>query len=197
MTDVLGLLHRQRLVAVIREDSLDQARQQSERLISAGLVALEVTFTTPGAAQLIAELSALPNLLVGAGTVLSHDDACSAINAGASFVVSPSLRPEVMRAADRARVLAIPGAFTPTEISTALDLGARAVKLFPASVLGLGGLRALRDVFPAVQFVCTGGIGPDNAQAWLDAGSSVVGCGGSLSKLSLLDLQQLADELRQ
>jgi 2-dehydro-3-deoxyphosphogluconate aldolase/(4S)-4-hydroxy-2-oxoglutarate aldolase len=117
---------------------------------------------------------------VGVGTVVTADDVDVASDAGAAFVVSPAVVPAMMLRAVDVGIDAIPGAFTPTEILQARDLGATAVKLFPAPVGGPAYVRALRGPIPTVPFVTTGGVGLDDVGAYLDAGATCVGLGSEL-----------------
>jgi 2-dehydro-3-deoxyphosphogluconate aldolase/(4S)-4-hydroxy-2-oxoglutarate aldolase len=117
---------------------------------------------------------------VGAGTIRSTTEARAFGEAGASFLVSPGVMPEVVRVAVELGIPAVPGALSPTEIATALGAGATAVKLFPASLGGPGYLRALRGPFPDVRFVPTGGIEPTDVRSWLDAGATCIGLGSAL-----------------
>jgi 2-dehydro-3-deoxyphosphogluconate aldolase / (4S)-4-hydroxy-2-oxoglutarate aldolase len=143
---------------------------------------VELVLRTPDAATAIASLcSAYPAATVGAGTVLDAASAYTAVNAGARFLVSPVVAEEVLREGHRHGVAVIPGACTPTEIQTAMELGAEAVKLFPASAFGIGYLRAIATALPHVPFVPTGGITAENARSWLESGAVAVGIGGDLT----------------
>jgi 2-dehydro-3-deoxyphosphogluconate aldolase / (4S)-4-hydroxy-2-oxoglutarate aldolase len=114
--------------------------------------------------------------------VLDEPSAVAAIAAGARFLVSPGVVPDVVRAGNRHGVPALPGAASVTEVVAAMEAGAEMVKLFPAGPLGIGTLEALRPVLPQVPFVLAGGIGAGTARAWLDAGAVAVGVGGSLTR---------------
>ncbi len=121
--------------------------------------------------------------IIGAGTVLAADDVRRVASFGAQFIVSPNTEPSVITTAHELGLLALPGAFTATEVATAVSLGARFVKLFPASV-GVGYLRALRGPFPRVSFVPTGGVSAENASDWFDAGAVAVAMGSNLVPLT-------------
>jgi 2-dehydro-3-deoxyphosphogluconate aldolase / (4S)-4-hydroxy-2-oxoglutarate aldolase len=138
-----------------------------------------VTLDTPEAILAI-ERAARDGWTVGAGTVLYAEQVRACAEAGAGFVVSPGLIPEVVESAHRMGLGAIPGTLTPTEILQAQALGADAIKLFPASLGGPGYVRALRGPFPETAFVPTGGIGPDDVAAYLAAGATCVGLGSRL-----------------
>lgn len=171
-----------RVVAVVRGGAADRTLPVLEALVDAGIRCLEVTMNTPGALATIraARASLDGRAELGVGTVLSPQEVDDAADAGATFIVCPDTRTEV---AERARALGIayyPGALTPTEISAAWELGAAAVKVFPAALLGPTYLRELRGPFPDIRLLPSGGIGSDNAKDFLDAGAIAVGVGGHL-----------------
>ena len=144
-----------------------------------GLACVEITMTTPGALRAIEEAKEkLDRVLMGAGTVLDGATAREAILAGARFLVTPTVEPDVIEMAHRYGVVVIPGAMTPTEILTAWELGADMVKVFPASILGPEYLKAVHSPLPQIPLVPTGGITADNAGAFIKAGAAVV-CAGS------------------
>jgi len=136
----------------------------------------------PGALDAISSLSAIPGALVGAGTVMSAADARAALDAGARFLLSPVLVPEVVTAAHAAGAAAVPGAFTPTELDACTRMGADLVKLFPADRLTPADLRTLLAALPGARLLPTGGITTANAGEWLAAGAVAVGVGGALTR---------------
>jgi 2-dehydro-3-deoxyphosphogluconate aldolase / (4S)-4-hydroxy-2-oxoglutarate aldolase len=171
-----------RCIGILRSGSAAAAASAGRALVEGGITVVEVAFTTPGAPAAIAELgAACPDALVGAGTVLDAAAAFAAVQAGARFLVSPLVSEDVLRAGHRYGVAVIPGAATPTEINAAMELGADAVKLFPAGSLGVGYLRAVAAAMPQVPFVPTGGITAQDAPQWLAAGAIAVGVGGDLT----------------
>ena len=184
MPDAASLerLRTERVVAVIRAPGPKGALAAAEALIEGGLRVMEVTYSTPGAGSVIAEVTRgqAPGVLVGAGTVRRAPEVADAVASGARFIVSPGIEPAVIEAAKEAGVMAIPGALTATEILGARALGADAVKLFPASIGGPGLLRALREPFPEVAFVPSGGVRLDNLEEWFAAGALAVAAGSSL-----------------
>jgi 2-dehydro-3-deoxyphosphogluconate aldolase/(4S)-4-hydroxy-2-oxoglutarate aldolase len=141
-----------------------------------------VTFTTPGAESVLRRtIDRLEGrIILGAGTVLTADDVRRAAECGATFVVSPSFEPTVVEAAKRLGLVAMPGAFSPTEIVAAWHAGADLVKVFPAESLGPGFFRALRGPLPMIPLMATGGIDAGNGAAYLAAGAAVLGVGGKL-----------------
>jgi 2-dehydro-3-deoxyphosphogluconate aldolase/(4S)-4-hydroxy-2-oxoglutarate aldolase len=154
-----------------------------EAIYAAGIPIVEVTMTVPDAARAIARTRELhgDDVVVGAGTVTSAEDARRCIDAGASFLVSPGLSVSVLTTAREMNILAIPGAFTPTEVMNAVEAGARAIKIFPCS--SGGGpkhLKALRGPFPHVALIPTGGVNASNAADYIEAGAFALGAGGDL-----------------
>lgn len=175
-------LKRRKVLAILRLASSGQVQPMVERLAHAGIGALEVTSNTPDFLEHIAAArSQYPELLVGAGTVVNADLAKAAMDAGAQFLVTPNVNTMVIRAANDRSVPILPGAMTPTEIFTALDAGADAIKLFPAYPLGIAHYKAIKAVLGNVAVFAVGGIGFGNAKEWLDAGVAGVGMGSSLT----------------
>jgi 2-dehydro-3-deoxyphosphogluconate aldolase/(4S)-4-hydroxy-2-oxoglutarate aldolase len=155
------------------------ARRVAEAFFSGGLPVLEVTLRTPAALEVISEMSRVPGVVVGAGTVLCERDLDAAINAGAKFAVSPGLTESLARAAAQRGVPLLPGVATATDIMRGLELGYARFKFFPAEAAGgLATLRALGGPFGGVRFCPTGGITPATAVTWL-AEPSVACVGGS------------------
>ena len=178
--EVLDAIAASRIVAVVRAESAQQASDAAAALAEGGISAVEIALTTPEAATAIREIRTThPKLLVGAGTVLSSYDVTASVEAGAMFVVSPGYSLEVLDAARHARLLAIPGVLTPTEVQRAQGL-APLLKLFPAGLGGPALLRALRGPFPEVRFMPTGGVQLDNLVEWFGAGAFAVGAGTDL-----------------
>jgi 2-dehydro-3-deoxyphosphogluconate aldolase/(4S)-4-hydroxy-2-oxoglutarate aldolase len=183
--DVLAAIRSDRAVAVIRGERVADAAGLAETLADAGIRAIEFTFTIPDVLAAI-EAATASSALVGAGTVRDERQARDALSAGARFLVSPACVPEVALVAAEVGVSVFLGALTPTEVDAAVKAGTSAVKLFPA---GLGGPRYLRDLrgpFPSVDFIPSGGITEENAQAFLDAGALAVYAGTSLAPPELV-----------
>lgn len=175
-----GRLRAAGVVLVLRPPEPALAEAIATTMLEAGIGAIEVTFRAAGAAAAIERIrTAVPAMLVGAGTVLTTSQATEALEAGAEFVVAPGSNPDVVGAVLDAGALMIPGVATPTEVEANLARGLSLLKLFPAEVIGgVGMLRALRGPYPNVRFVPTGGIGPANLAMYL-AEPNVVACGGS------------------
>jgi 2-dehydro-3-deoxyphosphogluconate aldolase / (4S)-4-hydroxy-2-oxoglutarate aldolase len=178
-------LLRTRLVAIVRLENHHNVVEIVDALCNAGVEFLELTVErAEGFASLERVIKSHGDrAIIGAGTVLAADDVRRVAAFGAQFIVSPNTDPSVITAAHELGLLALPGAFSATEIATATSLGARFVKLFPASV-GVGYLRALRGPFPRVRFVPTGGVIAENALDWFDAGAVAVAMGSNLVPMS-------------
>lgn len=168
-----------RLVPVVVLDHAQHAEPLADALVAGGLPVAEVTFRTPAAEAAIRIMAARGDMLVGAGTVLTADQVDVAVDAGASFVVSPGLSRAVVERCQHHGVLALPGAVTATEVQAALELGLTAVKFFPAGTSGgAEAIRALAAPFAGMGFVPTGGVGPQNLADYL-ALDAVLAVGGS------------------
>jgi 2-dehydro-3-deoxyphosphogluconate aldolase/(4S)-4-hydroxy-2-oxoglutarate aldolase len=179
--DLLAELTKRKLLAIIRADSPDRAVECIRTLVTAGITTLEVSLTTPGGAEAIAKARSEfdPSVLIGAGTVLTPAQADEVAAAGAGFVVTPA----ITQGAHRSVALDLPllcGALTPTEIVTALDLGALAVKVFPAKLHGPGYFRELRAPLPDAPLIAVGGVDTTTAPQYLAAGALAVGLGSPL-----------------
>jgi 2-dehydro-3-deoxyphosphogluconate aldolase/(4S)-4-hydroxy-2-oxoglutarate aldolase len=167
------------LVGIVRFHDGGDVSGAVEALARGGIELLEVTIDTPGALVAV-ERAASEGRTVGVGTVVSVSQVRDSAAAGARFVVSPGLLPEVIDSARSLGLEAVPGVFTATEILAATAAGARVMKLFPASTGGPSYLRALRGPFPATALVPTGGVRIDEIQAYLDAGAAAVALGSDL-----------------
>ena len=176
-----------RLVAILRGSRPDRLVAGALVLVDEGVQALEFPLTSPGALEAIADAAGALDgqAMVGAGTVRNVDDARRAIDAGARFLVSPSLSVPVIKYALAHDATALPGTFTPTEIATATEAGAELVKLFPAASHRPEFLRQVRVPLPDVGVVPTGGIEVEAAAAWLGAGAVALGIGSPLTGDSL------------
>lgn len=198
--EVLEQIASHRLVLVVRGATADDARRTIDAAVAGGVRVVEVTYTIPGAGTLLAELRDRDDLVLGAGTVRTLDQAHDALAAGARFLVSPGLDVDILRLAVERDVLMIPGLFTATEVMTALSHGALAVKLFPANHAGADYLRALHGPMPELKVMPSGGITADNAARWLDAGAVAIGIGGALSPGGPIDdltAQTITSEARR
>ncbi len=188
MTDrppIPELIRESRTIAIGRHVGAHDAPAIAHALAAGGVLAMELTLNEPEDAALAA-IEALARAgedlgaLVGAGTVLSIGAAKRAVDAGARFIVSPHTDTELVAWCALSGVPCFPGALSPTEILSAWNAGASAVKLFPASAMGPGYLKQLAGPLPQVEFVPTGGISADTAGDWISAGAVAVGMGGWL-----------------
>jgi 2-dehydro-3-deoxyphosphogluconate aldolase/(4S)-4-hydroxy-2-oxoglutarate aldolase len=170
------------LVAVVRADSSEPLVQVVAALVEGGVTAAEITFTVPGAVEVIGcvrrELG--DRVALGAGTVLDPETARAALLAGAEYLVTPTLNLDVIRLARRYDKVVMPGAFTPTEVLTAWEAGADIVKVFPADIGGPPYFKALRGPLPQIRLMPTGGVDLTTADAFLKAGACCLGVGGAL-----------------
>ena len=179
--EFLSVLARERLLVIIRGTDPAAAIQAALVLLESGIRILEVSLVTTDALRVIAAVArrAPEGCVVGAGTVLTREDVARAQEAGARFMVTPALTESVAESVARG-IPVLAGALTPTEVVTAMSLGATAVKVFPASIGGPAYLRALRDPFPGVPFVPVGGVDATLAAEYLAAGAVAVGVGSPL-----------------
>jgi len=176
------------IVAVVRAESADLAFKAIEAALAGGVNVIEVTFTVPGALEIIAKLAKTlgGNTILGAGTVLTPQTASDAIEAGARFIVGPSTSLGVIEAARLKGVPVFPGALTPTEVVTAWQAGADMVKIFPANAFGPGYLKDLHGPLPQVMFMPTGGVNLDTATEYLKCGAAALGVGSDLINKKLM-----------
>ncbi len=168
--------------AVIRMQDADKLVRVAEAIADGGIPAIEVTMTVPGAIDMIKQVADElgDDVLLGVGSVIDAETARKAVEAGACYVVSPIYKKAVVVATHAEGAVALPGAFTPTEIQSAYEAGAEFVKVFPASVLGMKFIKAVRAPLPHLKLVPTGGVSLDNAGDWLRAGAAMVGVGSAL-----------------
>lgn len=173
-------MQARRVSAILRTNDAEVAARAMDAAVAGGFRLVEFTLTTPGALDLIGTFSKREDLLVGAGTVLTTDEAEAAVRAGARFLVSPIVDPEVIRAAAAMNVVSVPGASTATEIVTAHRAGADIVKIFPAPADLPAFVTQIRGPLPGIKLFPTAGVTPDNFLAVLRAGAFGVGFVASL-----------------
>lgn len=171
-----------KLIAILRADSGEQLLNVSQALVSGGIEIIEVTFTTPGAADVVKAVKSElgDEIVMGGGTILDPETARTAILAGAEFIVAPNTNPAVIQMCKRYSVPVMPGAFSPTEIVAAWEAGADVVKIFPSNVLGPGYLKAVKGPLPQVRMMPTGGVDLDTIADFFQAGACSVGLGSAL-----------------
>jgi 2-dehydro-3-deoxyphosphogluconate aldolase / (4S)-4-hydroxy-2-oxoglutarate aldolase len=182
-TKVLEHLRRGGLIPVLRTPTAEDAVTIAEALHQAGLTALEIPLTVPGGVEVIRDLARRfgDGVLVGAGTVLDAKAAAACVNAGATFIISPSLELDVVAFCKEAAVAVLPGSLTPTEVVAAWRAGADMVKIFPCSAMGGASyIKALKAPLPQIEMVPTGGVSLETAAAFIKAGAAALGVGGDL-----------------
>ena len=187
-SEIISRLTDPGIIAVVRAQKTDQVLPLSEALIAGGVIAIEITMTTPNAIEAIREASQKisSRAVVGVGTVLDAESCRAAIQAGAEFVVSPILRPELVpicHAADRPVML---GAYTPTEAQLAHEAGADFIKIFPSDGLGPNYIRAIRAPLPHLRIIPTGIAKADDIAEFIKAGCVGVGLGSLLVSSEIL-----------
>jgi 2-dehydro-3-deoxyphosphogluconate aldolase/(4S)-4-hydroxy-2-oxoglutarate aldolase len=180
MENILEKLGELGVIPVVRIENSEQAVNLGHALIRGGLPCAEITFRTAAAEEAISTLvSELPEILVGAGTVLNKEQARGAVSAGARFIVSPGFSPEVVDWCLENEIPVTPGIATPTEIMMALERGIGVLKFFPANLLGgPTAIKAISAAFTEVKFIPTGGVSADNLASYLGL-RAVHACGGS------------------
>ncbi len=184
------IIERIGLIPVLRARNASQAHSIVQAMLVGGVTVVEVTMTVPGAIDLLKDLKReyFGELLLGSGTVTTAREAEATIEAGAEFVVSPSLHLDVIAATKKLGKLSIPGALTPTEVITAYRAGADYVKIFPCSAMGGASyLKALLAPFPFLKLIPTGGVTLETAESFLKAGARALGVGSDLVNLAAID----------
>jgi 2-dehydro-3-deoxyphosphogluconate aldolase/(4S)-4-hydroxy-2-oxoglutarate aldolase len=182
MNETLSRLDDSGVVAVLRGVPADRLIEISEALRAGGVTAVEITADTPNVADLIDEVTASfdDEVIVGTGTVLDSETARTTLMAGAEFVVSPSLHEDVIETCNRYGAVSAPGVMTPTEAVRGYEAGADFVKVFPAKTVGPAHLGAMKGPLGQIPMMPTGGVSPNNAADYVDAGAFAVGAGGAL-----------------
>jgi 2-dehydro-3-deoxyphosphogluconate aldolase/(4S)-4-hydroxy-2-oxoglutarate aldolase len=171
------------VVAVLRGVPAEQGPAVADAVVDGGVSALEVTAESPDAMAMLETLSERYSdepVSVGVGTVIDSETARAAQLAGASFVVCPTFDPDVVEICNRYDTLVAPGVFTPTEAQRAFEAGADLLKIFPAKTGGPAHVAALSGPLPQLPLIPTGGVGPENAGEYIDAGAVAVGAGSAI-----------------
>lgn len=176
------------IIAVVRAPKKEQVLPLAEALLAGGVIAVEITMTTPDAIEAIREASQKlgRQAVIGVGTVLDVATCRRAIEAGAEFVVTPILRPEIAEAAHAADRAVMLGAYTPTEAQLAHEAGSDFIKIFPADGLGPAYIKAIRAPLPHLRIVPTGGVDLHNLRDFIQAGCAAVGVGSTLVSRQIL-----------
>jgi 2-dehydro-3-deoxyphosphogluconate aldolase/(4S)-4-hydroxy-2-oxoglutarate aldolase len=198
-TEKLQIIRQTGIVAIMRANSSDQLIAAAQAIQQGGVKVIEVTMTTPGALNVIAEAVKKfgQDVLFGAGSVLDPETARAAILAGAGFIVAPSLKVEVVTLCNRYSIPVMPGCYTPTEMLTAWEAGADMIKLFPAETGGPDMLKAILAPFPQFEIVPVGGVELSNAAEYIKKGAAALGVGSSLVNQKLLDAGDMPELTRR
>jgi 2-dehydro-3-deoxyphosphogluconate aldolase/(4S)-4-hydroxy-2-oxoglutarate aldolase len=194
---VLARFTQEKLIGIVRTDSTDSAIWTASHLIEAGIHVIEIPFTVPDATQVMETLAErFPDAVIGAGTVLDASEAVKALASGAQFLVSPVLIPAMIKFGLEHNVCVLPGCMTPTEMFDATNLGAQAVKFFPAQACGGAEfIKAIKAPLPHIPIIPTGGITREHVAEYLHAGALAVGVGSPLIPSSLIQARN-ADGLK-
>lgn len=194
----IRLIEEGGVIAIVRFDRSDELVQVARAIRAGGVRAIEFTMTTPNALAIIESAAREfgEDVLLGAGTVLDPETARAAILAGAQFIVTPTLNPRVIEMCHRYSKVIVPGAFTPTEILTAWELGADMVKVFPAEFGGPDYFKAIRAPLPQVKLLPVGGVSLENTGDFIKAGACAVAVGSNLVKKSAIAAKRF-DELTE
>ena len=178
---VLAKIKAEKVIALIRADNPDGLLDCAKALADGGLTSIELTMTTPGAIRMLEKATTeLPDFLFGLGTVLDAETARAGILAGAKFIVTPALRPEVITLCRRYSIPVFSGAFTPTEIVQAWEAGADAAKVFPAEFFGPAYIKSVKAPLPQIELVPTGGVTPETVGEYIRVGAFATAAGSSL-----------------
>ncbi|WP_028389949.1 bifunctional 2-keto-4-hydroxyglutarate aldolase/2-keto-3-deoxy-6-phosphogluconate aldolase [Bacillus cihuensis] len=171
------------LVVVVRANDADEAKKITEACLKGGAAAIEITYTVPGATQVIEELAKeyQNEIIIGAGTILDPETARIALLSGAEYVVSPYLNEETLKLCNRYQVPCMPGVMTVEGVVKAMELGADILKVFPGEAFGPNIIKAIKGPLPKSSLMPTGGVSLDNVGQWIKAGAVAVGAGGSLT----------------
>ena len=186
------------IVPAIRVASSEEARFAAAAVTSGGIPIVEITMTVPEACELIRDMvTNVPNIIVGAGTVLDAETARRCLDAGAHFLTSPGLDLSIVELASKANIVTMPGALTPSEVTAAYKAGVDFIKVFPvAPVGGASYIRALKGPFPNACFVAAGGVTQQSASELIRAGATALGIGGELIPRDAIRLRR-AEQIRE
>ena len=183
-SEILKRLEDCGVVAVVRAESAEQAMKIADACIAGGVKGIEITYTVPGASEIISELAKKytpDQMIIGAGTVLDPETARSAIMAGANYVVSPCLNVHTVKLCNRYQIACMAGAMTIKEAVECMEAGSDIVKIFPGDLFGPRIIKDIKGPIPQMKMMPTGGVDADNAADWIKAGAVAVGAGSSLT----------------
>ncbi|QLY80663.1 bifunctional 4-hydroxy-2-oxoglutarate aldolase/2-dehydro-3-deoxy-phosphogluconate aldolase [Clostridium intestinale] len=172
-----------KVVAVVRTNSYEEAKEISEGAILGGFKVIEITMSVPNATKLIGELKEKYNdLCIGAGTVLSKEEVDGCIENKVDFIVSPCFDEEIIEYCKEKKTLIIPGLMTMSEVNKARKLGLEFIKVFPGNVVGKAFVGAVKSIFPELKIMPTGGVNKENINEWFKVGADCTGIGSDLNK---------------
>ncbi len=190
------------VIAVVRAENEQEAMNIVDACIKGGILGIEITFTVPGATEIIKALTAKysqDEVIIGAGTILDPETARAAILAGAKYVVSPCLDADTVKMCLRYQVACMPGAMTIKEVVECLEAGADIVKIFPGNLFGPSVIKSIKGPIPQAKMMPTGGVNVSNIKDWIDAGAVAVGAGSDLTagakKGDFESITQIAKEM--
>lgn len=180
--EILSVIEKYKAVAVVRLPEPDMVEPVLEALYEGGIRVAEITMTVPNAISLIKKAVAKSpdDFLMGVGSVTNAEMTEKAVNAGAKYVVSPIMKKEIIDKANELGVPVMPGAFTPTEIQQAWEWGADIIKIFPADIVGMNFIKAVKAPLPHLKLMPTGGVTLTNGGEWIKAGACAIGIGSAL-----------------
>jgi 2-dehydro-3-deoxyphosphogluconate aldolase/(4S)-4-hydroxy-2-oxoglutarate aldolase len=184
--EILRKIFKVKIVAILRSHSPEVIFPSARAILEGGINAIEVSLNTPDTIACIHDLTKIPGIIPGIGTVTNADMAIKGIEAGAQFVVTPISKKEVIDVCHEFGKPVFSGAFTPWEIFQAYEWGADVVKVFPAETLGMKYIKQIKTPFPEIKIMPTGGVNVDNIDQWFDMGADCVGVGGSFTKPAII-----------
>lgn len=195
----LSVLRQEKIIAVIRSPRFDLGLAMAEAASKGGIRLIEITWNSDQPQDLIAELRVrMPRCLIGAGTILDKTQLREAIASGAQFIFSPHFDPKLLAAAVRQHIPYVPGVLSPTEIVTAWQAGASALKVFPIKAMGgVEYLKSIKAPLPEIPLIPTGGVGLEDAAQMISAGAIAVGLSGSLFPQAIVDNQDWTQITKQ
>lgn len=179
---MLNKLKEEKVVAVLRASSVEEGMQYVDAIYAGGMKALELTYSIPNVCELIRQVVAkYPDSLVGIGSVLTVEQTKAAIEAGASYIVSPGYVDSVQQYCNQVGAIYMPGAMSVSEIIHSMEMGNEIAKVFPGDVLGTSFIKGVKAPIPHAELMVTGGVDINNVKEWFAAGVTMVGIGSSLT----------------
>lgn len=195
---VLKNIIKNKIVAVIRGNSKEEAENIIEGAIKGGIKVIEVTYTNKDASEIIKNLvDKHEDVVIGAGSVLNIDIAKEAVKAGSKFIVGPNFDSAISEYCSQNQVEYIPGCFTPTEIVNALNSGVKVIKLFPGEAVGPKYIKAIKAPIKDIKIMVTGGVNVENVDEWLENGADSLGIGSILTSGTNNDQEKIAANARK